>query len=176
MAKRLLLLLALGCALAVPAAFAGGGIGDQKAQIDAKLSDLHAKIARSQAKESRLESQIGSLTSDIKALQQRVGDVSSQLQALQSDLALHQRRLEKLDQLYSLQTIRLRYLKHEYRLALRRLELRLIDIYKQSEPTTVDILLASRSFTDVLDQLDYLGAIAKQDKTVAGRSRPQSCR
>ena len=166
MAKRLLLLLALGCALAAPA-LAGDGVGDQKAAIDAKLSDLHAKIARSQAKESRLESQIGSLTSDIKALQQRVGDVSSQLQALQSDLALHQRRLEKLDQLYSLQTIRLRYLKHEYRLALRRLELRLIDIYKQSEPTTVDIVLASRSFSDALDQLDYLGAIAKQDKTVA---------
>src|SRR5580765_6125097 len=159
MAKRLLLLLALGCALAAPA-LAGDGVGNQKAAIDAKLSDLHAKIARSQAKESRLESQIGSLTSDIKALQQRVGDVSSQLQALQSDLALHQRRLEKLDQLYSLQTIRLRYLKHEYRLALRRLELRLIDIYKQSEPTTVDILLASRSFTDVLDQLDYLGVVA----------------
>jgi murein DD-endopeptidase MepM/ murein hydrolase activator NlpD len=166
MAKRLLLLLALGCVVATPA-FAGGGVGDQKAAVDAKLSDLHAKIARQQAKASRLESQIGGLTSEIQALQRRVGDVSSQLQTLQSDLSLHQRRLGKLNQLYSLQTIRLRYLKHEYRLALHRLNLRLIDIYKQNEPTTVDILLAARSFTDVLDQLDYLGAIAKQDKTVA---------
>jgi murein DD-endopeptidase MepM/ murein hydrolase activator NlpD len=33
----------------------------------------------------------------------------------------------------------------------------------------VDILLAARSFNDVLDQLDYLGAIAKQDKRVAGQ-------
>jgi len=168
MAKRLLLLLALGSALVSPA-LAGDGLGDQKAAVDAKLAGLHAKIARSQAKESRLESQIGSLTSEIKSLQQRVGDVSSQLQSLQSDLALHQRRLEKLNQLYTLQTIRLRYLKHEYRLSLRRLNLRLIDIYKQSEPTAVDVLLAARSFQDVLDQLDYLGAIAAQDKTVAAQ-------
>jgi len=168
MAKRLLLLLALGSALTAPA-LAGDGLGDQKASVDAKLAGLHEKIARSQAKESRLESQIGSLTSEIKSLQRRVGDVSSQLQSLQSDLALHQRRLEKLNQLYTLQTIRLRYLKHEYRLSLRRLNLRLIDIYKQSEPTAVDVVLAARSFQDVLDQLDYLGAIAKQDKTVAAQ-------
>ena len=95
--------------------------------------------------------------------------MSSQLATLQSDLALHQRRLDKLNQLFQLQTIRYRYLKHEYKLALRRLNLRLIDIYKQDEPTTVDVLLAARSFNDVLDQLDYLGAIAKQDKTVAAQ-------
>src|SRR6266550_3317090 len=166
MAKRLLLLLALALALAAPA-LAGDSYGDQKAAVDAKLANLHAKIARSHATENRLESQIGSLTSEIKSLQLRVGDVSTQLSALQSDLTLHQRRLDKLNQLYELQTTRLRYLKREYRLALMRLNLRLIDIYKQNEPTTVDILLAARSFTDVLDQLDYLGAIAKQDKTVA---------
>ena len=52
---------------------------------------------------------------------------------------------------------------------MRRLNLRLIDIYKQNEPTTIDILLAARSFNDVLDQLDYLGAIAAQDKRVAAQ-------
>jgi murein DD-endopeptidase MepM/ murein hydrolase activator NlpD len=168
MAKRLLLLLALGLALAAPA-FAGDNFGDQKAAVDAKLSTLHAKIARAQAKESALSTQIGGLTSQIKTLEVKVGDVSSQLATLQSDLALHQKRLNKLNQLFRLQTIRYRFLKHEYKLALQRLNLRLIDIYKQDEPTTVDILLAARNFNDVLDQLDYLGAIAKQDKTVAAQ-------
>jgi murein DD-endopeptidase MepM/ murein hydrolase activator NlpD len=167
MAMRLLVLLALVCALGAAPALAG--YGDEKAAVDAKLAAVREKIARSQAKESRLESQIGGLTSQIKSLQSRVGDVSAQLSSLESDLALHQRRLDKLTQLYKLQTIRFNYLKHEYELALRRLNLRLIDIYKQNEPTTVDILLAARSFDDVLDQLDYLGAIAKQDKQVAGQ-------
>ena len=168
MAKRLLLLLGLLVAFAAPA-LAGDNYGDQKASVDAKLAQLHAKIASAHAKETALSSQIGGLTSQIKSLEQRVGDVSSRLTSLQSDLALHQRRLDKLNQLFHLQTIRFRYLEHEYTLALRRLNLRLIDIYKQNEPTTIDVLLAARNFNDVLDQLDYLGAIAAQDKRVASQ-------
>ena len=168
MAKRLVALLALVLALAAPA-LAGDNYGDQKAAVDAKLAQLHAKIASAHAKETTLSSQIGGLTSQIHSLEQRVGDVSSQLASLQSDLALHQRRLDKLDQLFHLQTIRFRDLQHEYKLAVQRLNLRLVDIYKQNEPTTVDVLLAARNFNDVLDQLDYLGAIAAQDKKVAGQ-------
>jgi len=168
MAKRLVALLALVLALAAPA-LAGDNYGDQKAAVDAKLAQLHAKIASAHAKEATLSSQIGGLTSQIHSLEQRVGDVSSQLVSLQSDLALHQRRLDKLDQLFHLQTIRFRDLQHEYKLAVQRLNLRLVDIYKQNEPTTVDVLLAARNFNDVLDQLDYLGAIAAQDKKVAGQ-------
>ncbi len=168
MAKRLLLLLALGLAFAAPA-LAGDGFGDQKAVVDAKLAALHAKIAQAQATASRLSSQIGSLTGQIKTLEVKVGDVSAKVASLQLDLALHQRRLDKLNALYRLQTIRFRYLKHEYVLAVKRLNFRLIDIYKQDEPTTVDVLLAARNFDDVLDQLDYLGAIATQDKRVAGQ-------
>jgi murein DD-endopeptidase MepM/ murein hydrolase activator NlpD len=168
MAKRLLLLLALAGVIATPA-LAGDNLGDQKAKVDTKLANVQAKIARQKAKASRLQSQIGSLTSQIKDLQQRVGDVSTRLSALQEDLALHQRRLDKLNELFRLQTIRLNTLKHEYKLSVRRLNLRLVDLYKQSEPTTVDVVLLSRSFQDVLDQLDYLGAVATQDKNVAAQ-------
>jgi murein DD-endopeptidase MepM/ murein hydrolase activator NlpD len=166
MAKRALLLLAL-MGLVVTPAFAGDNYGDQKAAVDAKLGQLHSKIARAQAKESRLSAQIGSLTTQIHTLEHRVGDVSAQLASLQSDLALHQRRLDKLNQLFKLQTIRYRYLRREYKLAVQRLNLRLVAIYKQNEPTTVDVLLAARSFTDVVDQLQYLSLIAAQDKQVA---------
>ena len=167
MAKHALLLLALMCAVAAPAALAGDNYGDQKAAVDAKLGQLHAKIARAQAQESHLSAQIGGLTTQIHTLEHQVGDVSARLASLQSDLSLHQRRLDKLNQLYKLQTTRFRYLRHEYKLAVERLNLRLVDIYKQHEPTTVDVILAARSFTDVIDELNYLGAIASQDKSVA---------
>ena len=166
MAKRALLLLALVCAFAAPA-IAGDNPGDQKAAVDAKLGRLHSKIARQKAQESHLSAQIGSLTTQIHTLEHQVGDVSARLTSLQSDLALHQRRLDKLNQLYKLQTIRFRYLRHEYNLAVKRLDLRLVEIYKQNQPSTIDVLLAARSFSDVIDQLDYLGAIAAQDKHVA---------
>jgi murein DD-endopeptidase MepM/ murein hydrolase activator NlpD len=164
MATRLLLLLGLALVLATPAA---ADLGDQKAQIDAKLAHVQDRLARQQHKASRLQSQIGDLTSRITSLQQQVGDVSSRLSALQEDLALHQERLKKLNELYKIQTTRFKTLKHQYKLALQRLNLRLVDLYKENEPTAVDVVLASKSFQDVLDQLDYLGAVASQDKHVA---------
>jgi murein DD-endopeptidase MepM/ murein hydrolase activator NlpD len=167
MRGRVLLLLALVAVAAAAPARAGGGYGQQKAAVDAKLSALHARIARTQARAAALSSQISGLTSQIHALEHRVGDVSARLAALQDDLALHQRRLDKLDELYHVQTVRYRDLQREYALALQRLDLRLVDIYKSNEPTAVDVVLEAKSFSDVLDQLNYLGLVAKQDKSVA---------
>jgi murein DD-endopeptidase MepM/ murein hydrolase activator NlpD len=166
MGRRLTLLLALTLALAAPA-LAGDGLGGQKASIDSKLNTVQAKIAASQRRASALGAQIGRLTGQIHTLEGRVGDVSGRLAALQSDLALRQRRLDKLNELFRLQTRRFHYLKREYALSVRRLNQRLVAIYKQGDPSTIDLLLESKSFQDVLDQLDYLGAIANQDKTVA---------
>ena len=168
MARRVLLLLVLALGLAAPA-LAGAGLGQQKASLDAKLAAVQAKIARQHARESALNGQIGGLTTQIHTLESRVGDVSSQLSALQADLSLHQRRLAKLNELYHLQTLRFRNLRHEYTISVQRLDQRLVTIYKQSSPSTVEIFLAARSFQDVLDEFDYLGAIAAQDKKVAAQ-------
>jgi murein DD-endopeptidase MepM/ murein hydrolase activator NlpD len=164
MARRLLLLLVLALVAATPAL---ADLGDQKAGIDAKLSHLQGKIAQSRARASALSDQIDGLSSQIRSLEGKVGDVSSRLSALQSDLDLRQRRLDKLNELFTLQTTRLRDLKHEYRLSVGRLNQRLVAIYKQEDPSAIEVVLASKSFQDVLDQLDYLGAIATQDKKVA---------
>jgi murein DD-endopeptidase MepM/ murein hydrolase activator NlpD len=167
MTLRLLVLLALAGLIGATPALAGGGYGDQKAHVDAKIAALHSKIASSQAKAATLSSQIGSLTTQIHALDQRVGDVSAQLSALQSDLALHKKRLDKLDALFHVQTVRFHYLKRQYALAVERLNLRLVDIYKSKQPTAVDVVLQAKSFSDVMDQLDYLSTIADQDKSIA---------
>jgi murein DD-endopeptidase MepM/ murein hydrolase activator NlpD len=168
MARRLVSLLVLLATILVAApALAGDNYGDQKAAVDAKLSHLQSKIDVQRAAADRLNSQIAGLTTQIKGLEQRVGDVSQRLAILQDDLALHQRRLDKLNALFHLQTVRFNTLKREYVLAVQRLNLRLVNIYKQNEPTAVDVVLAARNFDDVVSQLDYLGAVAKQDKKVA---------
>jgi murein DD-endopeptidase MepM/ murein hydrolase activator NlpD len=166
-ARRLLLLLAVIAAVAATPALAGDGYGDQKAAVDAKLAHLQSKIAAQHAQESRLSSQIATLTGQIHGLELKVGDVSSKLAVLQSDLSLHQRRLDKLNELFHLQTVRFHTLQREYRVSVHRLNLRLVNIYKTGQPTAIDVLLAARNFDDVLSQLDYLGAVAKQDKQVA---------
>ncbi len=169
MARRLLVLLALvpvaAIAFAPPAA--ADDIHQKKASIDAQLAHVQQQIAASKQQEATLAHQVDALTSNIHTLETKVGDVSSQLSALESDIALHRKRLEKFDALMALQAQRARALGREYHLAVQRLDLRLISIYKDPNPSTIDVVLAAKSFQDVLDQMDYLGAIAAQDKRVA---------
>jgi murein DD-endopeptidase MepM/ murein hydrolase activator NlpD len=156
MARRLALVLIAGLVLAAPAA------GD-----DNKLSDVQARLAATRAKEARLTTQISDVTSQIRSLERKVGDVSQKLSVLERDLALHQRRLDRLNELFNFETERLTFLRRQYASVLRQLNLRMIDIYETRDPTLVEVILESKSFQDVLDQIHYLEAIARQDKRIA---------
>jgi murein DD-endopeptidase MepM/ murein hydrolase activator NlpD len=157
MARRLALVLIAGLVLAAPAA------GDNSGE----LGSVQARIAAARAKEARLTNQISDVTSQIRSLERKVGDVSQKLSVLERDLALHQRRLDRLNELFNFETERLTFLKRQYANVVRQLNLRMIDIYETRDPTLVEVILASKSFQDVLDQMHYLEAIARQDKRIA---------
>ncbi|MDQ2966931.1 MAG: peptidoglycan DD-metalloendopeptidase family protein [Actinomycetota bacterium] len=157
MARRLALVLIAGLVLAAPAA------GDNRD----KLGAVQARIAAARAKEARLTRQISDVTTQIRSLERKVGDVSQKLSILERDLALHQRRLDRLNELFNFETERLNFLRRQYASVLRQLNLRMIDIYETRDPTLVEVILASKSFQDVLDQIQYLEAIARQDKRIA---------
>jgi len=157
MALRLALVFVAGLVLVAPAA------GDNSG----KLSDIQARIAAARAKESRLTRQISDVTVQIRALEGKVGDVSQKLSILEQDLALHQQRLDRLNALFNFETERLDFLKRQYATVLRELNLRMIDIYETRDPSLVEVILNSESFQDVLDQIQYLEAIARRDKGIA---------
>jgi murein DD-endopeptidase MepM/ murein hydrolase activator NlpD len=157
MARRLAVVLVAGLVLAAPAA------GDNSG----KLGAVQARIAAARAKEARLTAQISDVTSQIRSLENRVGDVSQKLSTLERDLSLHQRRLDRLNALFTFETDRLSFLRSQYVKVLRQLNLRMIDIYETQDPTLVEVILESKSFQDVLDQLHYISAIAQQDKRIA---------
>jgi murein DD-endopeptidase MepM/ murein hydrolase activator NlpD len=157
MARRLALVLLAGLVLAAPAA------GDNSG----KLGEVQARIAAARAKEARLTSKISDVTSQIRSLERKVGDVSQKLSVLERDLALHQRRLDRLNELFTFETERLNFLRRQYAKALRQLNLRMIDLYETRDPTLVEVIIESKSFQDVLDQIHYLQAIARQDKRIA---------
>ncbi len=171
MARRLLPLLALALALVLVGSATANDIGKKKHRVDAKLAQVEQQLAASKQQEAKLTRQVGALTSSIHRIELRVGGVSQRLSALDRDMALHRARLHKLDQLLHLQTRRYRELRRQYRLAVRRLDVRLVHIYEEPEPTTVDVLLAAKSFRDVLDTMSYLGAIAAQDNRIASDVR-----
>jgi murein DD-endopeptidase MepM/ murein hydrolase activator NlpD len=166
MARRLLPLLALALVLAAPAA--ANDIHSKKQAADAKLARVQQQLARSKAQESKLGEQVHSLSGSIRRIELQVGGVSQRLSALETDISLHRRRLAKLDQLLRLQTRRYRVLRRQYELAVLRLDQHLVRIYEQPEPSTLDVVLAAKSFHEVLNEMNYLGAIAAEDKHVAG--------
>ena len=136
-----------------------------------KLGELQTRISEARAKEARLTQQISGLTSDIRSLEAQVGDVSQKVSMLERDLELHQRRLNKLNSLYAFQTERLNFLRRAYAKAVHELNLRMIDLYTTPDPTLVEVIIESDSFQDVLDRINYLGAVAQQDKHIAARVR-----
>jgi murein DD-endopeptidase MepM/ murein hydrolase activator NlpD len=88
------------------------------------------------------------------------------MSALQRDLALRRRRLDTLNRLYRTQTARVHALQGIYRIAIARLDLQLVRMYKTPEPALLDLVVEAHSFQDVLDQMDYLKLIAKQEEAV----------
>lgn len=166
MAPRLAVVLVAVLVFAAPAA------GDNSG----KIGDLQARIAAARAKEARLTAQISHVTREIRALEGRVGDVSQKLSILERDLELHQRRLDRLNALFDFETERLNFLREQYAGVVRQLNLRMIDIYETQDPTLVEVILESESFQDALDRINYLEAIAQQDKRIAaevGKARDE---
>jgi murein DD-endopeptidase MepM/ murein hydrolase activator NlpD len=165
MTSRLLLGLTLLLALATPAS--ADTIGQQKQAVDTKIEALNGKLAAVQHQQGSLRDQIDSMTARIRALEGRVGDVALQLQALNQDLALRRQRLDKLNRLFHLQTVRQLLLQAQYRLAVDRLNARLVAIYESPDVSTLDVVFGSTSIQEALDKSTYLSLIGQQDRQVA---------
>ena len=168
MSRRSLLPLVAVVVVALAAA-AGAGAGDitvQKQQVDAKLKELKGHIAGIQQRESGLRAEIVQVNGQIAVLEHRVGTVSGQLTGLKRDLGLRKQRLAALRELFRLETQRLGALRVQYRTAVRHLERRIVDLYQQGRPSTVDVVLEATSMQDFLDNLEFVQKISAQDKRI----------
>jgi murein DD-endopeptidase MepM/ murein hydrolase activator NlpD len=155
--------------LAIAASPASGDVTSRKQEIDSRLQAVQAKIARAEQRERELAADIASVNHEIRNLASQVGDVSARLAPLERDLALHKEKLDRLNELYRLQTSRYEFFRKEYNALSDRLGNRLIDIYEGGEPSSLEVLLSARTFTDLISQADYVNAIVAQDKHIAGQ-------
>jgi hypothetical protein len=76
-------------------------------------------------------------------------------------------RLAELNRLFKLETLRLDELKTQYRLAVKRLNNRLVAIYENDQPSTLDFVLGSASIDEALDMVDFVNMIGAEDKKIA---------
>ena len=160
---------ALVCLVAALAVGPAGAdtISEQKDSVDGRIARLGERVARMQEREKSVRAEVASASMRIRELSDRVGDVSTQLGPLESDLRLRRLRLNRLDALLAVQTSRLAVLRRQHAAALRRLDARLVGLYKTDQPDTLTMLFTSKSVADILDVVDYAHRIAEQDLRIA---------
>jgi murein DD-endopeptidase MepM/ murein hydrolase activator NlpD len=168
MTRRLPALLLFSLLLFTGAAAAStNDLREEQAAIQDKIARIKQKIEWANSRETVLTSEITAVTSRIRAFEDGVQRATSELRTLESELAVHKNRLALLTRKYRLQTERLGQLREDYAAAEARLFRRIVAIYQEEETTAVDVVLRSRSFAEMLDQLDYLQDIGQQDRVIA---------
>jgi murein DD-endopeptidase MepM/ murein hydrolase activator NlpD len=165
MTRRTVLALLLLCTFAATPAL-GDDIA-KKQQVDQQIQANQAKLAATRANEDRLRNQIAELDNRIGGLETQVGSVSQQLATLQQDLAYRRQRLADLTALYKLETRRLNQLKAQYKRAVGILNRRLVAIYESPQQSSIDFVLGASSIDDMLDELNFIKLIGKEDRQIA---------
>ena len=166
MARRAVLLTALATTLLL-AGVAGGDPGVEKARLDARVGDLKAQAERAARSEGVLTSELSGITARVRAAESAVASEQAQLTALEASLAAERRQLAALEQKVTVQTTRLALLERQYNAALAVLERHLRAIYESDSPDLIAFALGTTSFSDLLDNLDLLNRIGRQDERIA---------
>jgi len=169
--RRLLALLAL-VVVGVFAAQASGDDYSRKQAIDTRLEKVQAKLAWAQRRQRELSAEVDAVNGRLRALSKRVGDVSTRLATIEHALALHQEKLDRITELYKVETERFLSLKHQYGITVERLDQRLVELYEGGEPSTLEVLLSSHSFSDLISNAEYVDTLRVQDARIAGEIKP----
>jgi predicted nucleic acid-binding Zn-ribbon protein len=107
---------------------------------------VQAKIAWAQQRERTLATEIASVNGQIRGLSSQIGVVSAQLEPLERDLQLHKEKLARLNELFRLQTSRYHFYRSEYSALIDRLGNRLVDLYEQGEPSSLEVPVCCEEF------------------------------
>jgi murein DD-endopeptidase MepM/ murein hydrolase activator NlpD len=157
---------ALACLLLLATPASGQDIGARKQMLDGRIDVLQKKIESARQREGVLTSEIEVVSDKIHRLQDDVDSASARVNQLEEVLALHQRKLDRLNQLYQVQTRKLVFLQRQHKAATKRLNKRIVEIYTTERTSTLTVVLESSNFSELLDQLDFLNEIGRQDEKV----------
>jgi murein DD-endopeptidase MepM/ murein hydrolase activator NlpD len=167
----------LGLALALLAGLVGVAAGDPgsdgrtKEQIDARIAQLRDEIAGARAREGVLTSQLSDVTAALRDAQARVDGQQARVVALEASLQLARSRVAQAGQLLHEKTTFLQFTERLDGKARRRLEQRIRLIYMRGRPDLLSVLLSARSFSQALDDVEFIKRVARQDQRIAGEAQ-----
>jgi murein DD-endopeptidase MepM/ murein hydrolase activator NlpD len=159
----------LAVALLVQVGPALGDPGTDKARVDNEIGRLQGEVAEADREAVVLTDELSAVAGRVRELQAGVDAQQARLAELEGTLATARARLATLDKTIAVQTERLERLRAEYRIALTRLEHRVRELYMAETPDALSFVLGTASFTDIIDNLELLGRIGRQDERIAER-------
>ena len=174
MGRRALAVFALAIALVLAASASAQTPESEKAEVDARIAALQAEIAEAKADEGVLTSQLSAVVAELEDAQTAVDSAQASLSSLEAELTSAQARLDELTALLERQTRRLERLRAEYRKAVGILEARVRAAYIDEPPDVVSFLVSASSFDEIIDSVELVSRISRQDQRITRAGREGS--
>jgi murein DD-endopeptidase MepM/ murein hydrolase activator NlpD len=163
MARRAVVAVLAVLFLAAPAA---SDPGSEKERLDARIDELRDRIEAAGAQEGVLTSELTVLNSRVRTAQAVLNTEQAQLTAVEQELVVQAARRQALDRQVSELRERLTQLRREESAAVVSLERRVREIYMADEPDPVAFMFGAASFGDLIDTIELLDRIGRQDERI----------
>lgn len=161
---RALSAIAVACAIVVTVVLM------QPVGADARsAAELQSRIASKQARSAALSSDISRMSGRISGLRSRIAKLQATQNRIQADLDAKAARQKKVAGELAISRDRLARLRRELAHSRSVLAARVVEVYKQGEPSVVDVVLNSRGFADMVERATYMERIADQDHKIISR-------
>jgi peptidoglycan hydrolase CwlO-like protein len=155
--------------VAMLALVAGATLGSVVVASGASSGALEEKISASQTREGEVRSGIGADTRQIAGFEGHISDLQSRLSAIESSLAIERAVLDSVRSQLSVARTQLAALKVQLAHDRKVLVAQVVAAYESPPPDIVTVILQAHGFADLLERLDDLRAISRENAAATTR-------
>jgi len=137
----------------------------------APAEDLNGKLDAKQAELDQAKGEKGVLTTEISRYNAQIDRLTGEVAALRTREAAVQEDLDRAEAELAAAQHDLRILRERLARSIEALEDRLVEIYKDDDPSALSIVLESDGFDDALGRYEYLQRIQDRNSEIVGRVR-----
>jgi hypothetical protein len=137
----------------------------EKGAVDARIAALQAEIIASSRR--RCSSQLSVVVDELESAQSAVSSAQASVSSLEAELSSSQARLDRLTMVLGAQTRKLERLRAEYGKAMAILDARVRAAYIDEPPDMLAFLVSASSFDEIVDNVELLTRIGRQDQRIA---------
>lgn len=143
-----------------------GSASETKHHLDSHIAVLQDQIAEGKNRAGVLSTDIQAAGAEVTALEGDIAESNVALARLEGNLATRRAHLERLRERLADQTHLLGVARLARAAAKKRLEERLVALYKTRNITALEVLLQAESLGSLVDQLTYRNQIGAEDKRI----------